>query len=134
MSIDKPDPSDVEPIDTTQYQHQRDSDGELIPVADVIEVEGEWQRIEHLPPTKGFLARVQRDFEGREEVEMDEIDALMSDWYVDPDIESDEWDDVDPKLYLPLMMHMTQTLGGEMDDEVTEELRDAVEQRQSTGN
>lgn len=132
MSTDKPDPSDVESVDTSAYQHQRDSDGNLIPETDVVKVEGDWRRIEHLPPTKGFLTRVQQDFEGREEVDMDEIDALMSDWYVDPDI--DDWDDVDPKLYLPLMMHMTDTLAGDMDDEIAGELRDAVEERQSEGN
>lgn len=132
MSMDKPDPSDVEPVDTSAYQHQRDEDGNLIPEADVVKVGGEWQRVEHLPPTKGFLTRVQQDFEGREEVDMEEIDGLMSDWYVDPDI--DDWEDVDPRLYLPLMMHMTETLGGDMDDEVTSDLRDAVEERQSAGN
>lgn len=132
MSMDKPDPSDVEPVDTSAYQYQRDEEGNLIPEADVVQVDGEWKRIEHLPPTKGFLMRVERDFEGREEVDVAELDGVLSDWYIDPDI--DDWEDVHPKLYLPLLNYMVETLGGDMDDEITAELRDAVEERQSEGN
>lgn len=132
MSTDKPDPSEVESIDTTKYIHQRDEKGNLIPESDVIKVDGEWRYIEHLPKTKGFLMRIESDFEGREDIDVAEIDDLMSDWYVDPDI--DDWEAADTALWLPLLNHMTETLVGDMDDEVTAELRDAVEERQSEGN
>lgn len=129
----KPDPSDVDPIDTSRYIYERDENGDLIPEADVVEVDGEWQRIEHLPPAKGFLSRLESKFEGRDEISIDEMDDLMADWYVDPD--PDNWADADPKLYVPLMNHLVSKLAANMgDDDIVQELQDEIEERQSEGN
>ena len=130
---EKPAPSEVDSVDTQQHIFQRDENGDLIPIADVVKVSGEWQRVEHLPPTKGFLGRVQSRFGGREDIDLAEIDDLMGDFYADPEVRN--WDDVSTGLYIPLMQHMVQTImGGETDDEVMQELRGAVEARQAAGN
>lgn len=130
--VEKPDPSEVESIDTSKYVYERDEHGDLIPETDVVEVDGEWRRVEHLPPAKGFLVRLEKKFEGREEIGLGEIDDLMADWYVDPD--PDDWGDTDPALYIPLMKHLIITLGGNLDDDLTEQIKEEIEERQDEGN
>lgn len=134
MSDEKPDPSEVDPIDQDEHRHQRDENGDLIPVPEVVKIEGEWQRVEHIPPVKGFIARVDRKFSGRGEVDMDEIDELMSEFYSDPDVEPEEWDDYDGGFYLPLMNHMATVCSDGLDDQTTEALQQKIEERQSEGN
>lgn len=123
----KPDPSDIEKLDTDAYVYERDSNGELLPESDVIEVDGSWERIERQPPTKGLLSRIQEEFEGREDVNIDELDDVMHDFYVHPDV--DDWDDVNPSLYVALMNHMVQVVGGEMGDDVADEIESELEER-----
>lgn len=129
---EKPDPSDLEPIDESRYVHQRDENGDLIPIEDVIKVAGEWKPIKHIPATKGLLMRIQNKFAGRDDIDVGELDAVMDDWFVEPSF--DNWDDVKPELYIPLLNYMTEKLGGEVDDEITEEMRDEIERRQAGGN
>jgi hypothetical protein len=128
----KPDPSDVEPVDASQHVYQRDENGDLIPEPAVVKIDGDWQRVEHLPPAKGFLMRVQNKFGGRDEVDMEEIDDLMDDFYTHPKVEN--WDDTSTSFYISLMRHMVAQIMGDVDDETTQELRSAVEERQTQGN
>lgn len=128
---EKPDPSEVEAIDAESFVHQRDSDGNLIPEQAVVEVGGEWHRIEHKPPTKGFLGRIQNEFGDRAELEFAELDGLLSDFYVDPDYDDDQWDDVAPELYTALIGHMVETAMNDMEGGLSAELTNQIEERQS---
>lgn len=127
---DKPDPSEVESIDTSKHIYQRDEEGELIPEQDVVKLGGEWVKIEHVPPTRGFLQRIETQFAGREDIDMDEMDGLMADFYVDPDIEEDELEDASASFYITLMWHMIEAVQGDADDDVMQDLEHAVEERQ----
>lgn len=132
MTMEKPDPGEVEAVDQNRYVHQRDENGDLIPIADVIEVGGEWKRIEHLPATKGFLTKLQSKFGERDEVDLHELDDIMGEWYVDPEIEN--WEDVDAELYFPMINLMTEKLVGGMDDTISDEIQEAIDERQGEGN
>lgn len=127
---EKPDPSEVDSIDTSQHVYQRDEDGNLLPETDVVNINGEWHRVEHIPPTRGFLGKIQKQFGGREDIELDEIDNIMSDFYDDPDMHPDEWTDASGPFYMSLMWHMIETVMGDSDDELMSEMQEAVEERQ----
>lgn len=129
MSDERPDPADVEPIDADEHVHQRDADGNLIPEDDVVKVRGEWRRVKRKPPTRGLLQQIETEFGGRAEVEFNEIDALLSQFYDEPDYDDSEWADVDPALYLALMNRMVEVVQGDEDD-ITADLAAAVEERQ----
>lgn len=131
---EKPDPSELKRIDASEHIYQRDEQGDLILEEDVIKVDGEWQRVERLPTTKGFLNRVRQKFEGREEVDLDELDALMEDFYPELDVSGQEWDDMSSKLYMPLLTNMISVVRGNVEDETTQEIQQAVEERQTEGN
>lgn len=131
---EKPDPSELKKIDASEHIYQRDEKGDLILVDDAIKVDGEWQRIERLPTTKGFLNRVRQQFEGREEVDLDELDALMEDFYPELNVSGQEWDDMSSKLYMPLLTNMISVVRGNVEDETTQEIQRAVEERQQEGN
>ena len=131
---EKPDPSELKRFDASEHIYQRDEKGDLILVDDAIRVDGDWQRIERLPTTKGFLNRVRQKFEGREEVDLDELDALMEDFYPEIGVSGQEWDDMDSKLYMPLLTNMISVVRGNVEDETTQEIQQAVEERQTEGN
>lgn len=132
MTQEKPKPSEVQAASESRFVHQRDSNGDLIPEKSVIKADGEWLRVEHVPPTKGFLQRVDENMGDKDDVPMEQLDALMDDWYVDPTFE--DWNDVDSRLYVPMMEHMVTTLGGDMGDGIVDEMREEIEQRQEEGN
>lgn len=128
---EKPDPSEVAAIDKSKHIYQRDEDGELLPEKDVVKLGGEWQRVEHKPATRGFLKRIESQFSGRADIDMDEMDELMVEFYIEPDLEGDDLEDASSDFYLTLMWHMIEAVQGGTDSEIMGELEAAVEERQS---
>lgn len=128
---EKPDPSEVAALDKSKHIYQRDEDGELIPEQDVVRLDGEWQRVSHKPPTRGFLQRIESQFGGRDEMDMGEMDGLLAEFYIEPELDADELGDASSDFYLTLMWHMIESVQGGTDSEIMDELEDAVEERQS---
>lgn len=128
---EKPDPSDVDSLTRDDTVHQRDEDGVLIPESDVIKIEGEWHAVKHKPLTRGLLNRFDEHFGDGEDVDWEELDGMIADFYVEPDYDPDDFDDMDPTYYLPLLTYIVKKVQGDMDDDVTQQLEEEVEERQT---
>lgn len=88
--------------DITELSHKRDSDGELLPVEQTIEVRGEGEAtLKVIPATAGQRNEWQQRLEGAgDEVEGELRDELFDEFlpYDSTDFGADEWGDIRPAL------------------------------------
>lgn len=129
MSDQRPDPSEVESLTTDEARYQRDENGDLIPRERVVETSEGWRKVKLYPTPKGEALRLEERFGNRDELEMEEIDELLSEKLAEPEIEN--WDDVKPGIYMPLMNAVMEDMTGQIpDNEFHEEVQEELEKRQ----
>lgn len=125
---EKPDPSEVEPLTKQEAQYQRDEDGELIPFDKVIKTDDGWRSISILPTPKGEAMALEKRFGGRADLEMEDLDDLMDEKVVEPDI--DDWDDLKPGVYMPMMEAVMESIMDEVPNtDFHAEVREEIEKR-----
>lgn len=125
---EKPDPSEVEPLTQDEAVFQRDEDGNLLPRERVIETSKGWRTIKLYPTPKGQAMRYQEEFGDRDDLDIDELDDVLDEKLAEPEI--DDWDDVDPGVYLPIMNAvMEDIIGSVPDNEFHAEVRQELEER-----
>jgi hypothetical protein len=88
--------------DITDLAHERDSEGELLPVTEQVTVQGDEYEVEVYPATSGQQNeyRQRLEAEGAEEVSDELTYDLVEEFagYEPGDFGADEWDDVRPAI------------------------------------
>lgn len=87
--------------DITEAAHERDGDGNLLPVTHEVEVRGEEYEVDVYPATSGDRKAWRRRLEDQGEELDDDVEADLLDEFAnyDPDdFGADSWDDVRPGI------------------------------------
>lgn len=135
MSDERPAPSEVEPLSPDETAYQRDADGELIPETRVIETSEGWRRVKITPTPKGETMEYERRFGDRDDLDLEEVDEILNDKIVDPDIDWSD-DDIKPGVYVPVLNATMESIMGEApSNQFHADVREELEKRQgAAGN
>lgn len=130
---DTPDPEDVEALSSDETAFQRDEEGNLLPYWKVIEVGDEYRKVRFEATPIGEVEKFEQKFEGRDDIDVEELTELMNDKVVEPDV---EWEEAKPRYYRAVMEALFSEMLGEdavgMAEEVEAEL--AARQAEAAGN
>jgi len=118
----------------TEIAHDRDSDGELLPVTETVEIHGSEYSVDVYPPTTGeqneWLDRLD---DAGEEIADETVSDLLDGFAVhDPeDFDADSWDDVRPAIVNTLAdVILAKLFDAEDPDAFAEELEAAAQEMQ----
>lgn len=131
---ERPDPNELEPLTKDEATYQRNADGELIAQPHAVDTSEGWKRVDIKPVPKGEAMELERRFGDRDDVDIEELDALMNE-----KIEGDvDWSDPDvkPGVYAPVLDQLMEVITGEVpDNEFHAEVREELESRnEDSGN
>lgn len=125
---DTPDPSEVETLSSDESTFQRDEDGALLPYWKVIEVHGDYRRIKLEPTPVGEYERLEDKFDGRDDIPVEELTALLDEKVVEPDV---DWSEAKPAYYLAALQALMAEIFGDEATGVAAEVEAELEERRA---
>lgn len=125
---DTPDPSEVETLESDESTFQRDEQGNLLPYWKVIEVQGDYRKIKLHPTPVGEYERLEEQFEGRDDISVEELTDLLDEKVSEPDI---DWTEAKPAYYLATLQALMQEIFGDEATGVAAEVEAELEERRA---
>lgn len=124
---DKPDPSEVAALDDDAGVYERDADGDLIPVEDVVKWDGEWHKVEHEPIAGGDSVKL---MSLGMDISAEKLCNIMAEKYLTPDRTAQEWADTDPQQFNACLDLLSEKVAGDTPDrDMHAEVRKELEER-----